>query len=286
MINKYSCKISIDKHNNINWNINFLISQFQLKDKINEYVSNQEIIKNKFSSITMSCKLDSIHAIEINNYVRYCIDLIKNEKKSDEKINTYIKNVDELNSYSNNMDNENYYIVTMEIGETNYFLTESNIELFDFVEHIIVRNDLKNIQTIKFIKNFKNLKKVSFNSEPENAIQFLPSNLNELKYWDKSNKPIKTLPYDLNTLVLGRCFNSILNIPECNLKKIIFGSIFSQPVDNLPPTLEIIKFGYNFNYSVDNLPWSLKELYNSIIQLIIFLQVYQCYLLILNLINL
>ena len=265
MTNRYFCKITVDKNGNINWNINFLCGQYHLKDMITKFVSDQKIIMVKSTSIIVNCKIDTIRIIEVNEYLKYCKTEIKNISDDLKNYSDYQTDyqTDELNlEHEKNYisDIKNYYMVVLVINDDEYFLSDSNINLFDLVESIIIGKNLKNSK-IKF-NLFKNLKKVIFYTDPNDIIPNLPSNLIELKYYDETNEPIKQIPINLETLILGRCFDSYLNIPhESNLKNIVFPNNFSQPVDNLPSTLQIINFGYSFNHPVDNLPWNVKQIY-------------------------
>lgn len=242
MSNKYFCKITINRNEHINWNINFLSGQYHLKNMINKYVVDNDIILIKSTSVIINCKIETEKILKINEYIKYC----KNEI------------VNNLNSTLNtNNIGENFYKVILEIYDDIFLLTETNIELFDFVECLIINKNTN----IKF-NLFKNIKKVTLGIEPsKQLIENLPLNLIELKYYNKSNTPIQILPLNLNTLILGNFYNSYLNVSEYNLKKIIFSNIYSQPVDNLPNTIKILKFGLSFNHPVDNLPWNTEELY-------------------------
>lgn len=267
MTGKYLCNIIVSKHNNISWNINFIPYYLYLKDEINKFQIDKEIVKIKSTSICINCKTNPEQIKWINEYVIYCKNEIANKMEQyidEEKSINVLNNVDYLNydyDYGYQVDMKKYLIITLEINDGEYFLEESNILEFNFIECIIIGKEFKKNIGVKF-NLFKGLKKVILNIDPsEQLISSLPDNLDKLKYYDKSTSLIEKLPLNLNTLVLGRFFNSQINLLESNLVSIVFPNIFSQPVDNLAPSIQVIKFGICFNHPVDNLPWSTREIY-------------------------
>ena len=226
------CKITINK--NIIFVINIHSNQHKWKNEIIKYLNNLESIMIKPSSIIINCDLDSI-------YIKDIINFIFNFK------NDNIKNL--YNNFTN---------IVLELNNDDFFSQQSNINMFYFIDNIIIGKDYKNLN-LDF-KLFQNLKKIKFNTDPTKFMNLIPFELDEFIFNDKYNKPIEQLSTNLKTLILPRCFDNKINIQDSNIKYLICNNIYNLPVTNLPNSLHMIKFGSEFNQLVDNLPESIKEI--------------------------
>lgn len=232
------CNISIKKDNKILFTITKCMSitlneDKKLIDKFNNLAYNFDLVDKTNESV-----FNIVYDID-NEKICPIISLIK-ETKLLSKTPT-----DDL--------------VRLEIDNKEYFEMTSNIQMFDFVDELIITPSLK-FSKIN-LNLFPNAKYIKLLTDPVYLIKSLPVNLIELEFYSKYNKPINWLPDNLQLLKLGNYFDSSINISDSNVKKIFFGSQFNQPVDNLSNYLIVIKFGYKFNKSVNLLPSSLKEIY-------------------------
>ncbi len=129
------------------------------------------------------------------------------------------------------------------------------------------------------IKVLQKFKKVWFGKYFNKSINFLPSNIEEIRLGLNFSKPLTELPSELKSLYLhsnvsldnlsqvienlylGGIFNlPINNLPD-GVKKICINSeFFNYPIDNLPNTIEELYLHGYFNQPIDNLPNSLKKL--------------------------
>ena len=159
----------------------------------------------------------------------------------------------------------------------------------DYDWHLISKIEhLKNVNKIKKIINFDNLKSITFDANfnkkltlftfpPKIAkniihiefarnytqnISYLEkfNNLTTLIFGDNFNKNVDNLPQNLQYLKFGKKFNQkIDNLPK-NLQYLIFtkNSMFNQFIDKLPNNIITIIMGWYFNRNINKLPQKLK----------------------------